>query len=645
MATVQPLDPIQGFVDYINDIKPYHTKIAEVLIEYQQVELVDITIIEELEFIIDMFRPDDRVFDGVVCPGGYDTFPYGGTSSDVVTDVDPVTDTFTILGNRAPAYLPGSKISVFSQIVHAPLPIIFAGQDETDYDGTVDNGTFVGGNGLIATPYTPADTITLSDGSVITVDAVDGNGDVTQFTVTTSGITGVTIGIPLTQTSTSGTGVAFTLTPEANNVTNVVDPDGLHFGVFTVLSSTFVPGVNPFTTITVVEDIVDPIPILIPPLFYEISIQPAPIDIVTEIPYSDIGDRPFETPDENQVFNIGANSFVIDGDFSVRFIQGVPFKINSGKNVGVYSTLYSDFVNEVTAPDGTPTPNGHTRIRVIKDIKHISSIKGSPGGGQIKEVNLGYEPLAIFCPASPENIAVVPLDSFVVDSVAFDWGSTYFFDIIAVDDVLETILLDGDFASILFPGDEVFIVGSDVNNGTYNIVTVTLNMITNETTVELDGDLDPSVTLGQLRIDLADIVDWFQYNIVTTNINEFIVFGNATADLFPSQQFRVLGNTLSTQSNNGMYTALNVRYDGIHSTIIVADTLVPDIPGGVVESHRDLGIRLEYRDTLDVTMIEEEVTALVASGLTYGGWDADYWDVGAYDENLGVLILLYGGTF
>ena len=568
MATVKPLDPIQGFVDYINDIKPYHTKIAEVLIEYQQVELVDITIIEDLQFVIDMFRPDARVLDGVVCPGGYDTIPYGGTFADVVSDVDPVTDTFTILGNRAPVYPPGSQVSVFSQTIHAPLPVIVAGQDEDDYDGIGDNGTFVGGNGLIATPYVPADTIKLNDGSVITVDAVDGNGDVTQFTITTSGVTSVTPGIPLTQTSTSGVGVAFTLTPEANNVTNIIDPDGLHFGVFTVLSSTFVPGVNPFTTITVVEDIVDPIPILIPPFYYEINIQPAPIDIVTEIPYSDIGNRPFETPDENQVLNIGSNAFVIDGDFSARFIQGVPFKINTGKNVGIYSTLYSDYI----------AGDDQTRIRVIKDIKHISSIKGSPGGGQIKEVNLGYEPLAVFCPASPENIAVVPLDSFVVDSVAFDWGATYFFDIIAVDDVLETILLDGDFASILFPGDEVFIVGSDVNNGTYNIVTVTLNMATNETTVELDGDLDPSVTLGQLRIDLADIVDWFQYNIVTTNMNEFILYGNATADLFPSQQFRVLGNA----SNNGMYTALNVIYDGIHSTVIVADTLVPDVPGGVV---------------------------------------------------------------
>ena len=324
----------------------------------------------------------------------------------------------------------------------------------------------------------------------------------------------------------------------------------------------------------------------------------------------------------------------------------MPLRVNTGKNAGDYTTLYSDFVNEVTAPDGSPTPDGHTRIRVLADIKHVSSIKGSPGGGQIKEVNLGYEPLTQFCTASPESLLVTPLDSFVVDSVAFDWGATYFFDIIAVDDVLETVTLSGDFLSILFPGDEVFIIASDVNNGTYIIAPlgVTYNMGLNETTIALDApaDLDPSVTLGQLRIDLADIVDWFQYMIVNTNMNEFILFGNATADLFPSQIFRVLGNSID---NNGIYTALTVIYNGTHTMVTVADTLVPDISGGVVESYRDFGLRLDLSDNLSVTAVEEEVTALVASGLTYGGWDADFWDVGAYDENLGVLINLYGGTF
>ena len=99
-------------------------------------------------------------------------------------------------------------------------------QDETDYDGVGSNGVFVGGDGVGGTAYVAADTITLSDGSLITVDVVDGDGDVTDFTVTTSGGTTVTAGVTLTQSSTSGTGTAFTLTPELANITDFGNTGG-----------------------------------------------------------------------------------------------------------------------------------------------------------------------------------------------------------------------------------------------------------------------------------------------------------------------------------------------------------------------------------------------------------------------------------
>lgn len=95
--------------------------------------------------------------------------------------------------------------------------LLIATQTEADFDGVGSNGTFVGGNALIATPYAIGDTITLSNGAVITVGTVDGNGDVATFTVTSIG-TYVSPSVALTQTSTSGTGVAFTLTPETANI-------------------------------------------------------------------------------------------------------------------------------------------------------------------------------------------------------------------------------------------------------------------------------------------------------------------------------------------------------------------------------------------------------------------------------------------
>ena len=48
------LDPVQGLIDYVLEIKPYHTKIMEVLVEYVHSDNVDVTIIEDFQLQIDM---------------------------------------------------------------------------------------------------------------------------------------------------------------------------------------------------------------------------------------------------------------------------------------------------------------------------------------------------------------------------------------------------------------------------------------------------------------------------------------------------------------------------------------------------------------------------------------------------------------
>ena len=91
-------------------------------------------------------------------------------------------------------------------------------QDETYYDGDSDffNGTFSGGAGFVGGDV--GLTIVLADGSTLTIDAVAA-GAVTDFTVTTSGETVVTTGVPIAQTGGTSGGAGFTLTPEQRNVT------------------------------------------------------------------------------------------------------------------------------------------------------------------------------------------------------------------------------------------------------------------------------------------------------------------------------------------------------------------------------------------------------------------------------------------
>lgn len=92
------------------------------------------------------------------------------------------------------------------------------GQDETAFDNAGGNGTFVAGTG-----YSTSDVITLSNNTEVTVDNVGGGGEVTEFTVTAIG-TPTTAGTTLTQDSVAPAGGSgFTLTVEAPNLENVGD--------------------------------------------------------------------------------------------------------------------------------------------------------------------------------------------------------------------------------------------------------------------------------------------------------------------------------------------------------------------------------------------------------------------------------------
>jgi hypothetical protein len=101
-------------------------------------------------------------------------------------------------------------------------------QDETSYGDTATQGSFSPGTG-----YAVSDTITLSNGAIITVDTLSGSA-VATFTVTTSEGFPAYPGYTLTQSATSGTGTGFELWPRSANLAEGgsiyydlnVDPDG-----------------------------------------------------------------------------------------------------------------------------------------------------------------------------------------------------------------------------------------------------------------------------------------------------------------------------------------------------------------------------------------------------------------------------------
>ena len=282
LTNIKPLDPVQGFVDYILDIKPYHSKILEVLIEYIYTDPVNVTINEKLEWKVDaVYSLTDPI---ISCSVGFDNIPYGSISGETVLNIDPVTDSFVVPGDRTKDFPIGSNITVRSQII----------------DGINDT---------------------------------------------------------------------------------IIDPVGLHTGTYTIVSTTYTPGnalVDPSTTIFVTQDIIDPIPPTAAPNVYVVTLSHSPIPIIGIIPPSSA---------ENPSTNVGSNMFVVAGDHTSRFIQGLVFKLDGGNNTGNYTVLYSDLVS------------GDTRIRVLEEIPDVLDV-----AGQIKPLTVGFDYTPPICSNIPSTL-------------------------------------------------------------------------------------------------------------------------------------------------------------------------------------------------------------------------------------------------
>ena len=141
-------------------------------------------------------------------------------NGQTATSYDGVDDNGTFTGGTGYAdgdtitLSDGSIVTVIETTLIAPVDA----QTHLDYDGAGGNGTFSGGGG-VGLEYAPGDQITLTDESVVTVNIVGVAGDVIEFTMDSSASNGASSGATLTQFSTtSATGVGFSLSLDTNNV-------------------------------------------------------------------------------------------------------------------------------------------------------------------------------------------------------------------------------------------------------------------------------------------------------------------------------------------------------------------------------------------------------------------------------------------
>ncbi len=98
-TTTSSLDPVQGLIDYVLEIKPYHTKIMEVLVDYIHTDCINTKITEALDFCI-----------GISVPG------YNSRFSFSVVGVDPATKSFVVSGDVRYAIFSGQHVQLVRSI-------------------------------------------------------------------------------------------------------------------------------------------------------------------------------------------------------------------------------------------------------------------------------------------------------------------------------------------------------------------------------------------------------------------------------------------------------------------------------------------------------------------------------------------------
>ncbi len=137
-------DPIQGLIDYVEEIKPYHTKILEVAVTYAQSEDLDITISEEFFLDVSLFYPalaDDDNVPIRICPEGWGVI-WDRPSPYIVVDAAISPSTVSLDEDQSAFFAIGSRFEIREPNTEgspAPTPRVFEYRTlSVDYDATTD---------------------------------------------------------------------------------------------------------------------------------------------------------------------------------------------------------------------------------------------------------------------------------------------------------------------------------------------------------------------------------------------------------------------------------------------------------------------------------------------------------------------------
>lgn len=100
-------DPVQGLVDYVLEVKPYHTKILEVLVEYVHGDTMDVTMTDAMSMCINIGQYKlNSVFD------------------KKILSYDPIQNSVTVEGDARPCFESGQRVNIVNSRINDGIYIV-----------------------------------------------------------------------------------------------------------------------------------------------------------------------------------------------------------------------------------------------------------------------------------------------------------------------------------------------------------------------------------------------------------------------------------------------------------------------------------------------------------------------------------------
>lgn len=218
----------------------------------------------------------------------------------------------------------------------------------------------------------------------------------------------------------------------------------------------------------------------------------------------------------------------------------------------------------------------------------------------------------------------------VSDKVSFTWGIPLRWNISGISPDGYTITIPKPLNGLIYTGDIVKVISSDLVTISSNVVGVSQTGNTTQLTLSNQIVVSNISATWILQLDNADVTDWFNYIISKSDhINSTItVLGNVTTNraFQPGKRIMYIG-----ESGKSMYTIQSTSYnfsDNVSNIVVIES--VSDNMIGSIGPHRTHGIRLILSDSIGVGMVENTsgYSLDLNSGNIIDSWDYSFWDMG-----------------